>query len=648
MLLDRNAISSVKKLLRPEDFYLGQHSLIYATIIEMCERSEPVGLISATDRLRDREQLDHAGGAAYLTGLLNAAVAPANIEYHARIVLEKSLLRQEIQARELAVHRLQKGEDREKVKADERVTLEELAVRRARTKVPCVEGEVDLASLLTKVETFLKRFVVFATPHQPLAVAFWVAFTYVVDAFTVAPYLAVTSAEKRSAKTRLLELVGLLVAQSWHVIRPSEAVLFRKLAGGPCTLLLDEGDAIFRDKIGTYEGLQAVLNGGHRRGVKVPRMVGDGKAMRVEDFDVFGPKAIAAIGNLPDTVADRSIPIRLVRRARHERVERFVHREVAEQTIALSNGLATWAIDALSFLEKAKPQVPTSLNDRAAEFWEPLLAIADIAGGDWPSRAREAAVALHSERFDEETVGVSLLHAIREIFAERDSDRISTADLLRELVDRDDGPWPEFWGRQVAAGDTKGPAHRLARLLRPFGIRPQKLRIATDTLQGFYRADFEDAFARYLPSAGDGNGTSEQPAPDAGEMRSEEVLPKTTSERVSAAPDAACSDVPFSQGAGGGEDFDRFLTRAAELFDGEIVYDGPPQTGPWGMPLADGRRLAFMRMGHARAWVAVPEIGVGEGMQVWRQFALAHTEEEISQALLALERLDALGGPGDA
>jgi len=356
----------------------------------------------------------------------------------------------------------------------------------------------DVSTLLSESVEFLERFVVLPSPHEPLAIALWVAHTHAIDAADATPYLAVTSPEKQSGKTRLLEVLELLVARPWRVVLPSDAVMFRKIAVDRSTLLLDEVDAIFGDKAGRYEALRAMLNAGHRRGAKIPRC--DGQTLQVREFEVFGPKTIAAIGDLPDTVADRSIPIRLARRARDERVEQFRYRQVAREAAPLRGALAHWAKSADKVLRAARPSIPESLSDRAADGWEPLLAVADAAGGEWPRLGREAAVALHGSLAAlDPTTGVLLLRAIREIFHDLSVDRISTGKLVRRLVIRDEGPWADWWEEKVRDGNRRGPGALLARLLRRYGITSRPVRINGTVRKGYKKAQFQDAFSRYLP-----------------------------------------------------------------------------------------------------------------------------------------------------
>ncbi len=382
--------------------------------------------------------------------------------------------------------------------------LKEMAGRSHEPSSPAA----TLGEVLDAVVAFLNRFVRFQNQHQTVAVALWGAHTYAFDAADATPYLAISSPEKRSGKTRLEEAEELVVRRPWRAILPSEAVLFRKVDQDCPTLLLDEVDAIFRNPPPPqYEPLRALLNAGHRRGVKVPRCVGKGADMEVVEFSVFCPKALAGLGNLPPTVADRSIPIRLARRAPGEEVEPFRYRQADGEARKMREALAAWAIEAVPRLREARPQIPAGLNDRAAEGWEPLLAIADEAGGEWPQRARDAALALHGEgEVDGESIGVLLLAAIREIFQANGVDRLPTADLLKGLVDLEDGPWAEWWGKQVREGDTRGPAHRLAKLLRPYGIVPRTIRLGGSTSKGYLEGDFQDGFQRYLPSPAMGEG----------------------------------------------------------------------------------------------------------------------------------------------
>jgi hypothetical protein len=261
-------------------------------------------------------------------------------------------------------------------------------------------------------------------------------------------------------------------------------------------VLFDEVDTIFGRREGN-EDLRALLNAGFTRGGQVHRSEAEAKKYVLRSFDVFAPKALAAIGKLPDTVADRCVHIRMKRKTAAEPVERFRRRVVRAEAEHLRAELEAWAAGAAQQLAGAWPVLPEDLDDRAADAWEPLLAIADAARHGWDSRARSAALALAEDKDSEESIGGLLLHHIRESM--NGHERMSTVELLAVLVEREDGPWGRWWGNDVDAGRTKGPASRLAKLLNPFGIAPKVLRVGDATPRGYEREMFEEAWSRYLP-----------------------------------------------------------------------------------------------------------------------------------------------------
>ena len=359
------------------------------------------------------------------------------------------------------------------------------------------------AGYLAAVEQFVRRYVAFPSEHEPVAVALWVAHAHLVEQFETSPPLAITSAEMRSGKTRLLDVLELLVPHPFRVVTPSEAVVYTVLAQRPRrTMLLDEADAIFGARTAErYEGLRAILNAGNRQGTPVLRVKLEGRRREVDEFDVYGPKAIAGIGKLPDTVADRSIPIRLKRRAPGEAVARF------RQRIARAEAEQLPSLPDVGPLGTDGP-VPEELNDRAADSWEPLLWIADSAGDAWARRARRAAIAISSEDNDLVSVGIRLLTDVRDVF--EDSTHLATHELLGRLHELEDAPWEDWYGKPLTA-------RGLAKLLAPYGIGPvhRRVRPGEDKQRGYFRSEFTDAWQRYIPVPENGpSGPSVPPGPD--------------------------------------------------------------------------------------------------------------------------------------
>jgi Protein of unknown function (DUF3631) len=349
-----------------------------------------------------------------------------------------------------------------------------------------------LLEALARIEQFLRRYVVFPRAETIVAVVLWVAHTHAIERAEATPYLAISSPEKQSGKTRLLECLQLLAhGCSGIAITPTASTIYRSLEASPgATLLLDELDAVFRDHSDKYEEVRAVINAGHRRGATVPRSVpGPKNTWLVKQFPVFGPKALAGIGKLPDTVTDRAIPVRMLKRKRSEPVEKFRVRTATGEAASIVAGLvAALAAQPPAF----EADLPIELPDRAADAWEPLLAIADAAGGVWPARARGAAVVLHASREQDDSLGLRLLSDIRLVFDARAVERIFTADLISALQADDEGPW-------VSDRSPLTP-HRLAKLLQPFEIGSKQVRIGSSSLKGYERPAFVDAWDRYLPN----------------------------------------------------------------------------------------------------------------------------------------------------
>lgn len=355
---------------------------------------------------------------------------------------------------------------------------------------------VDTAPMLHDLFTFIRRFVSLS-PSQTRVVALWIAHTHAIDAADSTPYLAITSPEKQSGKTRLEEVCDLLVENPWFTGRVTAAVLIRKIDSKQPTLLLDESDAAFSGEKEYAEALRGVLNTGHRRGGKASCCVGQGAAISFKDFSTFCPKAVAGIGHLPDTIADRSIPIRLKRAARGEHIERFRRRDIEAEAAGLRGRLEAWFAVTVENLRTARPVLPDALTDRQQDGAEPLLAIADMAGGEWPETARLALIELCGDaQADDQSIGVRLLADIRGIFQERGVDRIPSSELAAALAEIETSPWSE-WGK---AGKPITAA-KLARLLGRFGIVPHSVRLGDKTPKGYELDDFQDAFGRYLPAS---------------------------------------------------------------------------------------------------------------------------------------------------
>jgi Protein of unknown function (DUF3631) len=350
---------------------------------------------------------------------------------------------------------------------------------------------IDGSAVLDGLLAYIKRYVA-VTESQARVIAVWAVHTHLFNLADTTAYLSITSAEKQSGKTVLLDVLETIVCKPWQTGSVTAAVLARRVDAEKPTLLLDEFDAKAAGE--NSETLRGVLNTGYRRGGKTSRCIGEGADISYKDFSTFCPKAIAGIGQLPETVADRSISIRLKRALAGEVPAKFRVRNTRDEAANLRQQIEAWCTDkAISNLATACPQLPDGLSGRQQDCVEPLVAIADAAGGDWPQRMRQAIVALCIEaQYADESIGKQLLADIRQVFDELSEERLSSSQLATALAQIETSPWGEYC-------NGKGlTASRLARLLKPYGISPGGMRIADKTPRGYTLDQFDDAFKRYV------------------------------------------------------------------------------------------------------------------------------------------------------
>ncbi|MFJ4591331.1 DUF3631 domain-containing protein [Kitasatospora sp. NPDC088861] len=369
----------------------------------------------------------------------------------------------------------------------------------------------DGAAVLDDVEKFHRRFNVFPSEAAYTAVVLWDAHTHLLDTFESTPRIAFLSPEPGSGKTRALEIIDTLTPRSMFTTDVSPAALFRSVSDPDArpTVLFDEVDATFGPKAGGNEDLRGLINSGHRRSGVVHRCVGDGSTQTVQAFPVYAALAMGGLGDLPDTIMSRSIIIRMRRRAPNEKVEPFRERTTAPEGHALRKRLATWADSVRGTLQDSLPEMPDGVTDRPADVWEPLLAVADAAGGHWPERARAACVQLvtAAKANDKGSVGIRLLSDLREIFD--GAERMLSAELLGRLAELDDAPWADLDGKPITA-------RALARMLGDYvtadndPIKPRNIKTGSkSSAKGYYASDLADAWLRYCrPLSPQGSATA--------------------------------------------------------------------------------------------------------------------------------------------
>lgn len=346
----------------------------------------------------------------------------------------------------------------------------------------------DGAELLDELLDVLMRYVVFSDRHAAAAVAVWIATTHALSAFEHAPRLVLTSPEKRCAKSRTLDIISGTCHKPLVSVNATVAAIYRSLGGDhPPTLIIDEADALFRTKRAAEqnEDLRALLNAGHQRGRPALRCVGPNQVPT--EFSTFAMAALAGIGAMPDTITDRAVNVIMRRRTSGEKVSQFRSRRDGPVLEHVRGRLALWAAKHVEALSKAEPVMP--VEDRAADTWEPLIAVADAAGAHWPETARTACKALvdAADTADEDkSVAVKLLVDIRNVFADKRVSFLPSTELVAELRQLEESPWDDF----------DYTSRKLAKRLKEFGVRSG--RNAAGTARGYRLEDLSDVFARYI------------------------------------------------------------------------------------------------------------------------------------------------------
>jgi Protein of unknown function (DUF3631) len=355
--------------------------------------------------------------------------------------------------------------------------------------IPIIEEE-DGAALLAEVEAAIRRYVVLPTQEAYVALTLWVAATHGIEVWDHAPRAVFVSPEMRCGKTRALEVAGEMSLDQLDVATVSVAALYRTVAGQYRTIMHDEADTVFSAKASdaAKEELRGFYNAGFNRNKKAVRCVDGGR--HVAEFSTFAMAAFTSIGDLPDTIMDRSVVFRMRRREPDEQVWSFRERD-RPALGAIRSRLTAWVEGCTDKLEVADPATP--LEDRAADVWAPLLAIADEAGGEWPDRARAAAVAsVEAERgMARETLNQQLLADIRRLWPEG-QDRVQSEQLVQFLnLDMESG-WRNFNGRSGLDPTT------VSNLLRQYELRPRPHKFGDKAKRGYLRSEFEAVWRRYL------------------------------------------------------------------------------------------------------------------------------------------------------
>jgi putative DNA primase/helicase len=332
-------------------------------------------------------------------------------------------------------------------------------------------------------------------PEDGAAAVLWAAHTHVFDRFSYSPRLLITAPDAECGKTVLLfHIVGNLVTRPQPVELMKAPPLFRLAEAHRPTFLIDEMDVFIKED----SDLLAAVNNGWEPHGGVLRCVGD--AFEVRKFSTFSPVAMAGIRlieKLPATTISRSVVISLDRdepgEIRDEDIyDRRKHRAHLHQ---IARKLARWTRDQAEAIHACDPQLPARVRNRLADKWRPLFALAEVAGGHWPAKARAALLAQASDK--EPSKALQLLIDIRDVT--QGMEVISTADLINRLCLIEDSPWESYNFRERDADRRRITSRQLSALLRPYKVHPVNVRIGGSVPKGYRADDLRKAWARYLP-----------------------------------------------------------------------------------------------------------------------------------------------------
>jgi hypothetical protein len=359
------------------------------------------------------------------------------------------------------------------------------------------------ADVLDRIEAFLARFIAYPGEHARHAHVLWIAHTWLMDCWDHTPRLLFVSPEAGSGKTLALTVTGCLVPRPDHVGDLTPAALYHSIdeamedKGGRPTILYDELDTVFGN---AEEGrirdtrMRRLLDIGHDKNATIKRGFRRKGKVETVRFQIYTAMALAGkmdVFDVPPTVRTRSVAIHMQRRLPEEKVERWHRYDSKLEAEPIRDLLQMWVELIHEHADGYRPAIPEGIENRDADVWEPLIAVADIAGGRWPALARVATVATVATTGVSAmpSPGVQLLTTIQAIFTERAAARIFTQDLLADLRMRG-----FTW-----AAPSRGSEMKLAQLLSGYKITPKRLRIGTNTVRGYSRDQFEDAWRRYLP-----------------------------------------------------------------------------------------------------------------------------------------------------
>ncbi len=385
---------------------------------------------------------------------------------------------------------------------------------------PPYPAGVNVAELLTEIEGVIKKHVVL-NEEEAAALAVWVLHTYTFELRDAVAYVAIESPEKRCGKTTLISVLAAMAHKPLIASNITVGALFRAIDVCRPTLFIDEADTFLAGN----GAMRGIINSGNTwRTAYVLRLARSrrssaecggrnaelGRGPNIEHrtlntehrmetapeknetgltrYSCWCPKVISLIGEVPDTIADRSIVVKMARKLTSEICAPLTELDTTE----IRSKCARFALDATESLARCERIRGEGLNDRAADTFDPLYAIARLAGSDWEGRLHAAALFLTSAARTENT-GVELLLDIASIFMQCGREKVFSRELVATLREGRGGM------RSLALRNSAIEEHGIARILRSYGIRPRTFRIGKEVNKGYEAASLREALTRYVP-----------------------------------------------------------------------------------------------------------------------------------------------------
>lgn len=385
----------------------------------------------------------------------------------------------------------------EAAKAISPATLDTVDIELPPDETPPTDAAISSgADLLDRVLAFMQRFVILPSEDAGNAVALWAAHTHLMSAWETTPRLAFLSAEPGSGKSLAMRLTALMCPLALEASSATTASLIRALDDpeGRPTYFIDEIDTKYGPKAKGDEDLRCLINAGHGTGGFIMRTELVNNQWHPVRKSAFAAIAMAGIGNiLPDTILTRSVVVKMRKPLPNQKAERYRQRVHGKLGEALRAELAAWADQVREVAAQCWPALPDSIADRDEDVWGPLIVVADLAGGQWPDRARQAAISAvkTAKANNKPSLGVQLLKGIREAFGDRDL--ISSRELVDLLSGDEEAPWGSLGRRGLEP-------RSLAEMLGEYEIQPRPIRpngSAGSMVRGYRREDFRDAWERH-------------------------------------------------------------------------------------------------------------------------------------------------------